>query len=736
MRKNTLTALILAAALLLTACGNESKPAEATTLSAVATTVTEKSATANTTAVEITTTAANTTTAEIATTTTTAPYPDKIIDFELPIMDGSTSAAPLEAGIKAWLLGINYYRAQQLVTHTTTHESFDRLISGEVDVIFTVPISAEQQAKADAMGVTLTAVPIAREGFVFIVSADNPVDALTSEQLRGIYSGEITNWSEVGGNDAPITAYQRNKDSGSQNYMTEFMGDTPLAAPKSELVQGSMGAIVSAVAINDNGVNSIGYSVYSYAALMDANAGKIKLIAVDGTAPSKATMADGSYPLLSCTYAMYTDKSPQSAQELCSLITSEEGQLCVLGNGYIPAADIEIPAKYMPYTAVGTGIKKPADYEPSRQYMEIRVNTKENRLDMLTDKEFESKINADISAAAQSLSGGVDREISYSFSCLNGYLSVTVGFIVGGFNDTALFGDIITLNYDLVNKIKIEKLSDFFYEGEDFVPLLNECCAKEINYSPYNLSDMMTSEFLCLLGECSRFTVYGIILEEGNPYYACFPLTSNIFHSDALFDKMVINQYRKLDGVFDNLCIYDGENFNISNASICEYGTNEYGYYEHDGFIFTEIKSSRYLDDAERLEMNKLYLNLQEKTAEHFKKCGINSFPYTNFGITLSGGIYIVQTCSTMEMPIAVFDKDTLEQLSLDDLITEAKWYQLANIPKAEADEYVLTALSAYNFNEGAWFWVAKCGENGDLQQGISFEVYRSALNAKYFYEQ
>ncbi len=65
--------------------------------------------------------------------------------------------------------------------------------------------------------------PVAKEGFVFVVSKDNPVESLTQQQIRDIYSGKITNWSEVGGNDEEIIPYQRNNDSGSQNYMNEFM---------------------------------------------------------------------------------------------------------------------------------------------------------------------------------------------------------------------------------------------------------------------------------------------------------------------------------------------------------------------------------------------------------------------------------------------------------------------------------------------------------------------------------
>ena len=220
-------------------------------------------------AVEVTTILTDTTSEEV---TSDSESEQETVTPNLPRMDGSTSATPLEIGLKSGFLGISYEQAKELVSHTTTHDSFKRLIGGEVDLIFSVPISEEQQKLADEAGVTLFMEPVAREGFVFVVNAENPVDSLTSEQLRKIYSGEITNWSEVGGNDEPILPYQRNTDSGSQNYMTVFMGDTPLLPPKTELVQGMMMSLMDAIAVYDNSAGAIGYSVYSYAAQMYANA--------------------------------------------------------------------------------------------------------------------------------------------------------------------------------------------------------------------------------------------------------------------------------------------------------------------------------------------------------------------------------------------------------------------------------------------------------------------------------
>ena len=256
-----------------------------------------------------------------------------------PVIDGSTSAVPLDAGIYSSIFNIPQEEAEENITHTTTHKSFERLLNGEVDAIFTVPISAEQQKAADEKGITLESVPAAKEGFVFVVNANNPVESLTQQQIRDIYSGKITNWKEVGGNDAEIVPFQRNPDSGSQNYMTVFMDGYNLIDAKSEYMLYGMAGILDAIMNYDNGENAIGYSVYSYASEMYNNSNGIKFISVDNVKPSKESMASGEYPLLSCTYFVYSSTQPQDSpvRKLAEYISTEEGQQAVQNSGYVRA---------------------------------------------------------------------------------------------------------------------------------------------------------------------------------------------------------------------------------------------------------------------------------------------------------------------------------------------------------------------------------------------------------------
>ncbi|MBQ8598582.1 MAG: substrate-binding domain-containing protein [Oscillospiraceae bacterium] len=296
---------------------------------------------------------------------TEEPLPD-VLDAaywqeHLPIMDGSTSLIPLEAGIRSALLGISSEEATKQVSHSTTHDSFYNLLNESVDLIFSVPLSDEQEKQAINRSIALEQVPIAKEGFVFVVNADNPVNSLTQQQLKDIYSGKITNWSEVGGNDQPIIAYQRNRDSGSQNYMTAFMGATPLMDAPTEQRPATMAGLMDVIAVNDYGAQSIGYSVYAYAADMYGNGDEIKFIAVDGVAPSKATMASGEYPLLSDNYAIFraVEESNSPVRLLCDWMISDEGQLAIAQAGYVTQRDIgfdygedSAPA---PYSGTGSG---------------------------------------------------------------------------------------------------------------------------------------------------------------------------------------------------------------------------------------------------------------------------------------------------------------------------------------------------------------------------------------------
>jgi phosphate transport system substrate-binding protein len=124
------------------------------------------------------------------------------IEDNLPMLDGATALYPVYAAfVQAVYPEKDYPLYESEVVSSQTSYAFDRLLYGEVDLVFMAHPSENQMKNAEQQGIELTLTPIGREAFVFFVHTKNPVEALSIEQIQGIYSGEITNWKDVGGNE-------------------------------------------------------------------------------------------------------------------------------------------------------------------------------------------------------------------------------------------------------------------------------------------------------------------------------------------------------------------------------------------------------------------------------------------------------------------------------------------------------------------------------------------------------
>lgn len=266
------------------------------------------------------------------------------ITADHPRLDGATALYPLYGAIGQ----ATYVRPEGISDEdatiewveghlpcSTTSVAYDRLIAGETDAIFVAQPSKGQLAKAKAAGVELTLTPIGREAFVFFVNRDNPVTNLTLEQVRDIYSRRITNWKQAGGHDEPIVAFQRPEDSGSQTAMLALvMKDRPIATPMKEEVVTGMGGVISEVAGYRNLTGALGYSFRWYATVMNADPG-IRLVAIDGVAPTAATIRDGSYPL-TANIDIVTARTPgTNLRALIDWTVSPEGQALLEKTGYV-----------------------------------------------------------------------------------------------------------------------------------------------------------------------------------------------------------------------------------------------------------------------------------------------------------------------------------------------------------------------------------------------------------------
>lgn len=269
---------------------------------------------------------------------TPAPGQFRFTRENFPRLDGSTATVPLGQAVAAVLLGESRESVNDLISFHKTSRAYYNLVDGEADLLIVAEGGEDSYAYRDEHGQTWRMEPVAAETLVFFVNEDNPVTGLTLDQVRKIYSGEITNWSEVGGSDAPIQAYQRPKGGGSQAIMDkEVMGDLPMMEPaNSDYVVSSMEGIISAVRAWDDRPEALGYTVYYYADDMGMADG-LRLLAIDGVEPNDDTIRSGEYPIHTAYYAVMDADTPAESPTaiLFDWLLSQEGQDLIDHEGYV-----------------------------------------------------------------------------------------------------------------------------------------------------------------------------------------------------------------------------------------------------------------------------------------------------------------------------------------------------------------------------------------------------------------
>ena len=275
-----------------------------------------------------------------------------------PKVDGSTSTAPLNAIIACELLGIDYRwggagdvravvpsldnknseKFRKQIKSSQTHQSFINLINKEADLILTArKMSADEKAAADAAEISLIETPIALDAFIFIINEGNPVQSLTTKQVQDIYTGRITNWRQVRGNNDAIHPYVRNPNSGSQELMETLvmMGleINEFDVNSSELIFSMAGALDMVSHVS----NSICYTLYYYKERMATSTWNIKSLAVNGIYPDWGTISNKSYPYVAEIYAVIRsglDKSSM-AYKLYEWLQTTEGKSAITSSGYV-----------------------------------------------------------------------------------------------------------------------------------------------------------------------------------------------------------------------------------------------------------------------------------------------------------------------------------------------------------------------------------------------------------------
>lgn len=269
---------------------------------------------------------------------------EKLYSLEnFPKIDASLATQPLTNAFVKNFTGVNEID-ESVLNYSNTHPGYVKLINDEVDLIVVTEPSKEELELAKQNGVELEIIPVVKEGFVFYVNSQNKVENLSIEQIQKIYTGEIKNWKEVGGDDEPIMAYQRPVNSGSQTGMLSLvMKGLPLMeAPKENLVD-TMYEIVNLVSNYKNGKNSLGYSYYYYANTMFQTidkeiANNIKMLGINGVKPNNQTIKDDSYPFRTAYYIVINkaDGENEPSRILAKYMLSARGQKVAEKAGYVP----------------------------------------------------------------------------------------------------------------------------------------------------------------------------------------------------------------------------------------------------------------------------------------------------------------------------------------------------------------------------------------------------------------
>ena len=253
----------------------------------------------------------------------------------LPRIDGAAALFPVYSAFVNAVYPNTTKLHDGIFEYNNTPDGYLLLAEKETDIFIGVYPSDEQKAYAEENQTTFEYTPIGTEAFVFFVHKDNPITNLTTEQIKDIYSGKITNWKDVGGKNEKIAAFQRNEGSGSQSMLKRFMGDTPIADAPTEMVNDLMAGIIEQVADYKSKTNSIGFSFRYYVEGIIKNP-DIKMISIDGAAPTSENIRNGSYPILTPIYAVtYKENQNGNVDKLLEWILSDEGQHIINETGYV-----------------------------------------------------------------------------------------------------------------------------------------------------------------------------------------------------------------------------------------------------------------------------------------------------------------------------------------------------------------------------------------------------------------
>ncbi len=238
---------------------------------------------------------------------------------------GSTTVLPIaQAGAEAFM--DQFPEVNLTVRGGGSSVGIASIISGTADIgDASRNIKNKEIVQARENGVNPVEHAVANDGIAIVLHKSNPVKALTTDQVQAIYTGKISNWSEVGGPNKPIVCISRDVASGTFEVFNKLVlrGQKQISGA---LMLASNNAVATTVADTPG---AIGYAGIGY--LTD----RISAIKIDGVMPSEATIKSGTYPIARQLY-MYTNGKPKGwTKKFIDFILSAEGQKIVEEQGFV-----------------------------------------------------------------------------------------------------------------------------------------------------------------------------------------------------------------------------------------------------------------------------------------------------------------------------------------------------------------------------------------------------------------
>jgi len=215
------------------------------------------------------------------------------------------------------------------ISGTGSGNGIKALRDGTTDIAMSSrDLKEKEAADFKVHGINPVKITIAHDAIIPVVNPKNTVGALTKDQIREIFAGNVKNWKEVGGADAPIVVVGRDSSSGTFECWQELvMGKVRVSARA--LLQNSNGGVVQAVAGNPNAVGYIGVGYLG---------AQVKGVTVNGVKPSAENAKNKTWPI-SRDLFLFTAKAPAGdAKKLIDYTLSSQGQAYVAKSGYVPLA--------------------------------------------------------------------------------------------------------------------------------------------------------------------------------------------------------------------------------------------------------------------------------------------------------------------------------------------------------------------------------------------------------------